>query len=439
MLFEIGSTLKKVNFPEDMRKMQHAELICLAQDIRHYMINVISQIGGHLGSGLGVVELTIALHYIFNTPDDKLIWDIGHQTYPHKILTGRRDLFPTIRQDGGISGFCKISESEYDVFGAGHSSTSISAALGMAMARDLSKENFNIISVIGDSAMTAGMAYEALNNAGHLHTKMLVILNDNDMSISPAVGALRNYLVKLISSQGYVGFRNAAKKVSGKFPKSIGTLLRNTELVVKDVINGANIFEALGFYYIGPVDGHDLLNLITILEKIRDLNANKPILLHVKTEKGHGYAPASNTYDRCHGISVKTPIVPRKMQDLHTKKMEVSGGKIGTTFITDKAKKDSKLRRRLAFEAGVNTSGFININKCLEDLIHSKSATISILPIGITSFSGTFEKNDLLAIKLQNGEIIGYGLARYSSVELADLLGKADQKPFMRHEYMYII
>ena len=298
-------TLDKINFPSDLKNLSLMELQKLPDEIRSFLIETISKTGGHLGSNLGVVELTLALHYVFEAPRDKIIWDIGHQAYVHKILTGRREKMHTIRQKDGISGFCSIFESEYDAFGAGHSSTSISAGLGMAISRDLNGENHNVISIIGDSSMTAGMAYEGINNAGHLGTKMIVILNDNDMSISKPVGALRNYLVGLISSNSYIKLRNVTKKITKKmhFPNMILKLMKRSEIAMKEIAMGNNIFEALGFYYIGPIDGHDLQDLIHILEKIKDLNIAKPILLHVKTEKGRGYKPAIEAKDKLHGVS----------------------------------------------------------------------------------------------------------------------------------------
>lgn len=441
MQFNFGKVLENVYYPSDIRKLSTEKLLILACDIRKYMIEVISKVGGHLGSGLGVVELTIALHYVFNTPEDKIIWDIGHQSYPHKILTGRKELLPTIRQDGGISGFCKISESEYDVFGAGHSSTSISAGLGIAIARDLSKQKFNVISVIGDSAMTAGMAYEALNHAGSLHTKMIVILNDNEMSIAPAVGALRNYLVKLMSSQQYVSFRNLAKQLSNNLPNPIKKLIKNAEVAAKDAINGANIFEAMGFYYIGPVDGHDLPNLIQILEKIKDINLEKPILLHIKTTKGRGYDVAEKCYEKCHGVSgkksnnISDPILARHDVIEQHNENEL----IGTTFIPKKTKKAKKIKRELAFETGINISGFIKINHTLEKTFSTRNTGISLLPIGIIECSDGFEKGDILAIKSEDDRLLGYCMAGYSSNELKENIGKQNCKPFVRCEYMYML
>lgn len=290
-------------FPSDLKSLNVNEMQHLAQEIRDSIIDTISKTGGHLGAGLGVVELSIALHHVFDTPKDKIIWDVGHQSYPHKILTGRSDALHTIRQKNGLSGFCSIFESEYDVFGAGHSSTSISAGLGIATARDLNNENYSVISVIGDSAMTAGMAYEGINNAGHLGTKMIVILNDNDMSIAPAVGALRNYLVRMISSTQYINIRQFCKKIVKNMPFGIPSIMKKAEIAAKDVIIGDNIFEALGFYYIGPVNGHNISDLVSIFKRAKSINIDKPILIHVKTEKGKGYTLANNSKDKCHAVT----------------------------------------------------------------------------------------------------------------------------------------
>jgi 1-deoxy-D-xylulose-5-phosphate synthase len=255
--------------------------------------------GGHLGAGLGVVELTIALHHVFNTPEDKLIWDVGHQAYPHKIITGRRDQIRTLRKGGGLSGFCKRDESDYDAFGAGHSSTSISAALGMAVARDLRGNKEEVIAVIGDGAMSAGMAYEAMNNAGAQGSKLIVILNDNEMSIAPPVGAMSKYLSKLIVSKPYQSMRHLAKTF---LPKPLGSAVKAAESFAKEISGAETIFEKLGFYYIGPIDGHDLTQLIPILENLRDADEQRPYLLHVITQKGKGYAPAENSADKYHGV-----------------------------------------------------------------------------------------------------------------------------------------
>jgi 1-deoxy-D-xylulose-5-phosphate synthase len=292
--------LSKISYPQDIENLSSHELHKLSDEIREYIVDVVSKIGGHLGANLGVVELTVALHYVFNMPKDKIIWDIGHQSYTHKILTGRKDVFNTIRQEGGLSGFCNIKESEYDIFGAGHSSTSISAALGIAIARDLNKEDYNVISVIGDSAMTAGMAYEAINNAGSMKTNMIVILNDNDMSISPSVGALKNYLGKLINSNKYMDYRFRAKSILSKI--SLSKYFKGAESVIKDAILGHNIFEAMGFYYCGPIDGHNIEEMVEKFEYFRDHKINKPVLIHIKTNKCHGFEHGNNRTDKFHGV-----------------------------------------------------------------------------------------------------------------------------------------
>ena len=293
------SILENVNIPDDIKKFSIEELKTLAYDIRRATIEAVAQTGGHLGAGLGVVELTVALHHVFNTPKDKLIWDVGHQTYPHKILTGRKDRIHTLRQEDGLSGFTKRSESEYDPFGAAHSSTSISAALGMAVARDLAGENNEVIAVIGDGAMSAGMAYEAMNNAGAIGSKLIVILNDNEMSIAPPVGAMSKYLSKLIVSKPYQSMRTLAKTF---LPKPLGSAVKAAETLAKEFSGAETIFEKLGFYYIGPIDGHDLSQLVPILENLRDSEEQRPYLLHVITQKGKGYAPAENSVDKYHGV-----------------------------------------------------------------------------------------------------------------------------------------
>ena len=266
-------------------------------------MQAVAHTGGHLGAGLGVIELTIALHHVFNTPHDRLIWDVGHQTYPHKILTGRRDRIRTLRQPDGLSGFCKRDESPYDAFGAGHSSTSISAALGMAAARDFEGKNHEVIAVIGDGAMSAGMAYEALNNAGSLGSRLIVILNDNDMSIAPPVGAMSAYLSRLISSHPYRSLRHIAKTVASKFPAPLMRVAKNAEKYMRGMATGGTLFEELGFYYVGPVDGHNLDHLLPVLKNIHAEKDSGPVLLHVVTQKGHGYAPAEASDDKYHGVS----------------------------------------------------------------------------------------------------------------------------------------
>jgi 1-deoxy-D-xylulose-5-phosphate synthase len=296
--------LDMVQSPADLKKLSPAQLPKLAAELRHELIQVVAQTGGHLGAGLGVVELTIALHYVYNTPQDKLIWDVGHQAYPHKMLTGRRAQMQTIRQVGGLSGFCKRDESEYDAFGAGHSSTSISAALGMAVARDLQGQKHEVIAVIGDGAMSAGMAYEAINNAGALKSRLTIILNDNEMSIAPAVGALSGHLSRLTSSSAYNNFRDIGKHFAEYLPPPFQSAARRAERYARGVgIGGGSLFEELGLYYIGPIDGHRLDLLVPILEQVRDTPHEKPVLIHVVTEKGRGFAPASDELEKFHGVS----------------------------------------------------------------------------------------------------------------------------------------
>ncbi len=291
--------LDKVEYPKDIRNFKLPELKTLAGELRSEMIEQVSQTGGHLGAGLGVVELTVALHHVFNTPEDKLIWDVGHQSYPHKILTGRKDRMNTIRSGGGLSGFTKRGESEYDPFGAAHSSTSISAGLGMAVARDMSGRQTEVIAVIGDGAMSAGMAYEAMNNAAALKTKIIVILNDNEMSIAPPVGAMSKYLSKLITSKPFLSARQFAKNV---LPAPVAEAAKRLEHMAREAFLGGTIFEAMGFYYVGPIDGHDLDQLVPILESLRDSEEKRPYLLHVLTKKGKGYAPAEKSADKYHGV-----------------------------------------------------------------------------------------------------------------------------------------
>jgi 1-deoxy-D-xylulose-5-phosphate synthase len=295
--------LDRVKLPADSRELTLGELKQLADDLRRETIDSVSCTGGHLGAGLGVVELTVALHHVFNTPHDKLIWDVGHQAYPHKILTGRRDRIRTIRQGGGLSGFCKRDESAYDAFGAGHSSTSISAGLGMAVARDMKGDDFEVIAVIGDGAMSAGMAYEAMNNAGALGTRLIVILNDNDMSIAPPTGAMSAYLSRLISSQSYRSIRHVAKTVANKFPAPLMRAARNAEKYMRGMTMGGTMFEELGFYYVGPVDGHNLDQLLPVLKNVRDEKSSGPVLIHVVTKKGYGYGPAEDSDDKYHGVA----------------------------------------------------------------------------------------------------------------------------------------
>ena len=294
--------LDQVREPKDLRRLREEDLRALADELRSETVNAVSVTGGHLGAGLGVVELTVALHYVFNTPDDRLIWDVGHQCYPHKILTGRRDRIRTLRQGGGLSGFTKRAESEYDPFGAAHSSTSISAGLGMAVARDLDGRDNNVICVIGDGAMSAGMAYEAMNNAGFMHSRLIVILNDNDMSIAPPVGGMSAYLARLVSSRTYLSVREAAKQLAKRLPKFIVDKAQRAEEYARGFWTGGTLFEELGFYYVGPIDGHNLDHLLPVLKNVRDAGEG-PVLVHVVTQKGKGYPPAERSDDKYHGVS----------------------------------------------------------------------------------------------------------------------------------------
>jgi 1-deoxy-D-xylulose-5-phosphate synthase len=302
--------LDQVKIPADLRKLEKSQLRQLADELRAETIDAVSTTGGHLGSGLGVVELTVALHYIFNTPADRIVWDVGHQCYPHKILTGRRDRIRTLRQGGGLSGFTKRSESEYDPFGAAHAATSISAALGFARARDHLKKDNHAIAVIGDGSMSAGMAYEGLNNAGHLGTKFIVILNDNDMSIAPPVGAMSAYLARASSGKVYQNVRRISKQFLKRLPASAYEKLARIEEYSRGMVTGGTLFEELGFYYVGPIDGHNLDHLIPVLENVRDMK-DGPVLVHVVTTKGKGYAPAEGAADKGHGV-VKFDVVTGK-------------------------------------------------------------------------------------------------------------------------------
>jgi 1-deoxy-D-xylulose-5-phosphate synthase len=294
--------LDRVKFPADLRNFSTEQLKRLAEELRAETIDAVSVTGGHLGASLGVVELTVALHAVFDTPHDRLIWDVGHQAYPHKILTGRRDRIRTLRQGGGLSGFTRRSESEYDPFGAAHSSTSISAGLGMAVARDLKGEKRHVIAVIGDGAMSAGMAYEAMNNAGASKVKLLVILNDNDMSIAPPVGAMSAYLSRIVSSRPFLGIRDLMARVAKRFPAPLERAARRADEFARGLLTGGTLFEELGFYYVGPVDGHNLDHLLPVLRNLRDTDHAGPILLHVVTEKGKGYPPAEASADKYHGV-----------------------------------------------------------------------------------------------------------------------------------------
>ncbi len=295
--------LNNINFPSDLRKVSENNLQKVADEVREEMISAVSETGGHLGAGLGVVELTVALHYVFDTPNDKLIWDVGHQSYPHKILTGRKDKIRTLRQGDGLSGFTKRSESEYDPFGAAHSSTSISSALGIAEANKLENKSSNVIAVIGDGAISAGMAYEAMNNAGASKTKMIVILNDNDMSIAKPVGAMRTYLAKLFTGKIYFSLRETLKLITSAFSKRFSAKAGKAEDFFRSAVTGGTLFSSLGFYYAGPIDGHDLSSLVPILKNAKESRHEGPIMIHIKTQKGKGYSYAEKANDHYHGVS----------------------------------------------------------------------------------------------------------------------------------------
>ncbi len=295
--------LDRVAKPADLRQLDESDLRQFADELRQEMIDAVSETGGHLGAGLGVVEITTAVHYVFDTPRDKLIWDVSHQCYPHKIITGRRDRIRSIRQGGGLSGFTSRKESEYDPFGAAHSSTSISAGLGYAVARDFMGNDHNVIAVIGDGAMSAGMAYEAMNNAGAMNSRLVVILNDNDMSIAPPVGAMSAYLSKLISSKPFQSMRHLAKEMAKRFPGPLETYAKRAEEYARGMLTGGTLFEEMGFFYIGPVDGHNLDHLLPILKNVRDTNYDGPVLIHCVTKKGKGYEPAEVAADKYHGVA----------------------------------------------------------------------------------------------------------------------------------------
>ena len=295
--------LDQVKYPRDLRKLKFGDLKQFSNELRQELIDVVSVTGGHLGAGLGVVELTVALHYVFNTPEDKLVWDVGHQSYPHKIITGRRDKIRTLRKGGGLSGFTKRSESEYDPFGAAHSSTSISSTLGMAVAKSLSKNSNHVVAVIGDGAMSAGMAYEAMNNAGAMKSKLIVILNDNDMSIARPVGAMSSYLARLLSGKTYFGLRKIIKLITAAFSKRFKDKAGKAEEFLRDIVSGGTLFNELGFYYVGPIDGHNLDVLIPVFKNVKNSKFNGPILIHTVTKKGKGYKPAEESGDKYHGVS----------------------------------------------------------------------------------------------------------------------------------------
>ncbi len=332
--------LNDINFPSDLRKVSENNLQKVADEVREEMINAVSETGGHLGAGLGVVELTVALHYVFDTPNDKLIWDVGHQSYPHKILTGRKDKIRTLRQGDGLSGFTKRSESEYDPFGAAHSSTSISSALGIAEANKLENKSSNVIAVIGDGAISAGMAYEAMNNAGASKTKMIVILNDNDMSIAKPVGAMRTYLAKLFTGKIYFSLRETLKLITSAFSKRFSANAGKAEDFLRSAVTGGTLFSSLGFYYAGPIDGHDLSTLVPILKNAKDSRHEGPIMIHIKTKKGKGYSYAEKANDHYHGVSkfnVNTG------EQVKSKTNFPAYTKVFANTLVKHAKKDSKI------------------------------------------------------------------------------------------------
>lgn len=378
--------LDKIKNPQDLKKLQVSELKTLAKELREELVDAVSVTGGHLGAGLGVVELTIAIHYLFDTPKDRLVWDVGHQAYPHKILTERRDRIRTLRKGGGLSGFTKRSESIYDPFGAAHSSTSISASLGMAVARDLDDRNNNVIAVIGDGAMSAGMAYEAMNNAGSMKSRLIVILNDNDMSIAPPVGAMRSYLAKLLSGKTYIGFRGFLKKIASLFPRSIKIRAARFEEYFRGLAVGGTLFDELGFYYVGTIDGHNFDQLIPVLKNVRDSAHQGPFLVHAITQKGKGYTPAENSDDKYHGVTkfdvvtgaqvkstVNTPAFTKvygetlaKHGELDSKIVAITGAMPSGTGVDIFAKKFPKRtfdvgiaeQHAVTFAAGLATEGY---------------------------------------------------------------------------------
>ena len=332
--------LNNINYPSDLKKLNVEELKKLAVELRRELIDVVSETGGHLGAGLGVVELTIALHYIFDTPKDKLVWDVGHQSYPHKILTGRKNEIRTIRQGSGLSGFTKRSESEYDTFGAAHSSTSISSSLGIAVAKSLSNNRNNVIAVIGDGAMSAGMAYEAMNNAGATKSKLVVILNDNDMSIARPVGAMSSYLARLLSGKIYFGFRKVIKLITSFFSKQFSAKAHKAEDFLKSMVTGGTLFSELGFYYIGPIDGHNLEALLPVLKNVKNSRHNGPILIHAVTQKGKGYEPAEKAGDKYHGVS-KFDVITGKQKKSPSKTPSYT--KVFADTLIQHAEKDIKI------------------------------------------------------------------------------------------------
>ena len=334
------SLIKQINFPSDLRKFKKENLKRISDELREELIDVVSETGGHLGAGLGVVELTVALHYVFDTPKDKLVWDVSHQCYPHKIITGRKDEIRTLRQGDGLSGFTKRSESEYDPFGAAHSSTSISSTLGMAVAKKLSNDSNNVVAVIGDGAMSAGMAYEAMNNAGALKSKLIVVLNDNDMSIARPVGAMSKYLAKLMSGKIYFSFRETVKLITSAFSKRFSQKAGKAEDILRSLVTGGTLFSELGFFYIGPIDGHDVNNLVSIFENVKNSNHQGPILIHAVTKKGKGYQPAEDSGDKYHGVS-KFNIVTGEQKK--SKSNTPSYTKVFAETLIKHAEKDTKI------------------------------------------------------------------------------------------------
>ena len=332
--------LNEINFPADLRKLKKNQLTKVSQELREELINVVSETGGHLGAGLGVVELTVAIHYVFNTPKDKLVWDVGHQCYPHKIITGRKESIRTLRKGGGLSGFTKRAESEYDPFGAAHSSTSISSTLGMAVAKKLSNNNNNVVAVIGDGAMSAGMAYEAMNNASALKSKLIVILNDNEMSIAKPVGAMSKYLATLLSGKLYFSFRETVKMIISAFSKRFAEKTAKAEDLIKGLVTGGTLFSELGFYYIGPIDGHDVNNLVQVLENVKNSKHEGPVLIHAITQKGKGYKHAEESGDKYHGVSKFNVTTGEQVK---SKSNTPSYTKIFAQTLVKHAEKDTKI------------------------------------------------------------------------------------------------
>src|SRR6516164_9730688 len=377
--------LDQIRTPEDLRRFEPDRLRQIADELRQDLINAVAQTGGHLGAGLGVVELTVALHYVFETPRDRLIWDVGHQSYPHKILTGRRDRIRTIRQGGGLSGFTKRSESEYDPFGAAHASTSISSALGMAVARDFRGEHRNVIAVIGDSAMSGGMAYEAMNNAGAMDSRLIVILNDNDMSIAPPVGAMSAYLARLISGETYRHLRNWAKQLAKILPKAWERRAARAEEYTRGFWTGGTLFEELGFYYVGPIDGHNFDHLLPVLRDARDTESG-PILVHVVTRKGKGYEPAETSADKFHGVNRFNVV---------TGAQEPSGGgapsytKVFANALIEEAKVDDKIVAiTAAMPSGTGLDRFAEAfpNRCFDVGIAEQHAVTFAAGLAVEGF-----------------------------------------------------